>query len=212
MSPATAAHQPEPWSYLTTGLSVSVSSAIVKAAARDTTATRCAIGAEIWKADAPATTRAKVARFDIEIAVWVFGEIRCSREQKIGPASLVSLYPTADVRSSHTMSEPGWVEPDDYSSGEEPPLAFPIPLVIAVPGLVAVLIGCAVGCWCLRRWQQRRRINRIWQQHIASVTSGGGAVNYAWPQGGAAARFLDSRNDDSNRAQSPLPALQTPTR
>lgn len=83
----------------------------------------------------------------------------------------------------------------DASSGEQGPSFLPLPLEVAIPVIIAALIATLLGCWLLRRWQQRRRINRIWQQHIMSVTSGG-TINYAWPQGGATGRFLDGRNED----------------
>lgn len=85
---------------------------------------------------------------------------------------------------------------------------LPLPLEVAIPVAVAAVIACVFGCWLLRRWQHRRRINRIWQQHVLSVTSGG-TINYAWPQGGATARFLDGRNEEP---ATPSEASAPPTR
>ena len=61
-----------------------------------------------------------------------------------------------------------------------PSPGFPLHLVLeaGLPGLVGLVLLTMLLCYCIKRWRRQRRINRIWQQHIAGTV---GEVGYGGP-------------------------------
>ncbi|EOD06558.1 hypothetical protein EMIHUDRAFT_219061 [Emiliania huxleyi CCMP1516] len=87
-----------------------------------------------------------------------------------------------------TSLDHGALHDFDFGSGAPAPSA---PWTIIAPcagggGAVAVVAG-----WLLWRWCKRRRLRRIWSQHVLRSD----AVNYAWSPSNA--RFLDAHAQDT---------------
>ena len=69
--------------------------------------------------------------------------------------------------------------PSSPPPSPSPSPAFPLHLILeaGLPGLVGIVVLLVLLCYCIKRCRRQRRINRIWQQHIA----GTGEVNYGGP-------------------------------
>ncbi len=133
---------------------------------------------------------------------------------------------------SHVAPEPPW-PPTPPNSPPPPPPSPPSPppfppsppdappphgtnahirtllLEAGLPALFALAICCFVGACLFRRWRRRRRITRIWQQHIADASCN--AVVYNDTRSPLAAAFLPSDASDAHTDGAAVNAARQPT-